>query len=134
MLSLAFAICKPCLLLLPPLLDTRADRRMRPFLRTSGFPGSEVEREMSRAWLVVGRGSVDAARFSRWQIASLRKHDVPCTSSKAINLAITTFAFEPDVKSVLLPREGLRGSGMIDSVIEASGAESLVTTSLTRDS
>jgi hypothetical protein len=64
----------------------------------------------------------------------LRKYDVPCTSSKAINLAITTFAFEPDVKSVLLPREGLRGSGMIDSVIEASGAESLVTTSLTRDS
>ena len=64
-LSLAFAICKPCLLLLPLLLDTRADRRMRPFLRTSGFPGSEVEREMSRAWLVVGSGSVDAARFSR---------------------------------------------------------------------
>jgi hypothetical protein len=35
--------------------------------------------------------------------------------------------FMPDVKKRLLPREGLRGSGMIDSIIEASGAESLVT-------
>jgi hypothetical protein len=33
----------------------------------------------------------------------------------------------PDVKKRLLPREGLRGSGMIDSIIEASDAESLVT-------
>ena len=47
----------------------------------------------------------------------------------------TTFAVVPDVTPahvgmglwLVLPREGLRGSGMIDSIIEASDAESFMT-------
>jgi endogenous inhibitor of DNA gyrase (YacG/DUF329 family) len=125
---LSLATCKkPSLLLLPRPQELRGDRHAYSPLRISGFPGAEVERKMARAWLVVGHGSVDIGlRFS------VTANQSPCTvctkaSSRSRSSGDHDFCICARCRKRWSLREGLWGSGMIDSIIESSGAESLVT-------
>jgi hypothetical protein len=78
---------------------------------------------MGRAWLIVGHCSVDI----RLRFSDSKPVFLVCMKASSRSSSDHDFCVCARCRKRWSLREGLRGSGMIDSIIEASGAESLVT-------